>query len=98
MLCGLHCSSQLSTMLNNIVTLDSGSSGLNKIVQYCYTRFRLKWAQQYCSILLTTVNYNVGRTTLFNPVKQQAHNFYINTFTPVNNTCHMKTCHIKFVA
>jgi hypothetical protein len=32
-------------------------------------------AQQYCSILLTSVN-NVGRTTLFNPVKQQAHNFY----------------------
>jgi hypothetical protein len=32
-------------------------------------------AQQYCSILLTSVN-NVGRATLFNPVEQQAHNFY----------------------
>ena len=51
MLCGPHCS-QLSTILNNIATPNSGST-----------------------ILLTSVN-NVGRTTLFNPVKQQAHNFY----------------------
>jgi hypothetical protein len=34
--------------------------------------------QEYCSMLLTSVN-NVGRTTLFNPVKQQAHNFYACT-------------------
>ena len=30
---------------------------------------------QYCSILLTAVN-NLDGTTLFNPLKQQAHNFY----------------------
>ena len=30
--------------------------------------------QQYCSMLLTTVN-NVGSTTLFNPVELQAHDF-----------------------
>jgi ABC-type thiamine transport system ATPase subunit len=47
----------LFTVVNNIVTPDSGS------------------------ILLTSVN-NVGRTTLFNPVKQQAH-----SFTRVSSAC-----------
>jgi hypothetical protein len=57
MLCGPHCS-QLPTMLNNIVTPDSGSRILFNIVDK-----------------LASVN-NVGSTTLFNPVKQGAHNFY----------------------
>jgi hypothetical protein len=35
-------------------------------------------AQQYCSILLTSVN-NVGSKTLFNPVKQRAQRFYACT-------------------
>jgi hypothetical protein len=35
-------------------------------------------AQQYCSILLTSVN-NVGSKTLFNPVKQQSQHFYVCT-------------------
>ena len=50
----------LSTMLNNIVTADSGST------------------------ILFNVN-NVGRTTLFNLVKQQAHNFYAGRFENFTN-------------
>jgi hypothetical protein len=42
-------------------------------------------AQQYCSLLLTSVN-NVSRTTLFNPVKQRAHNFYACTASNVSDS------------
>ena len=38
--------------------------------------------QQYCSMLLTTIN-NVGSTTLFNPVELQAHDFLPCKFLPL---------------
>ena len=42
--------------------------------QWLTTLLHAIQSQQYCSMLLTTVN-NVGSTTLFNPVELQAHDF-----------------------
>jgi hypothetical protein len=47
---------------------------VNNIEQYCTILLHLIQAQQYCSILLTSMN-NVGSKTLFNPVKQRAQRF-----------------------
>jgi hypothetical protein len=62
----------MKTGLNNVLRPPLFTV-VNNIEQYCY--IRPIQAQQYCSIVLTSVN-NVGRKTLFNPVKQRAHIFY----------------------
>jgi hypothetical protein len=50
MFCCPHCS-QLSTILNNIVTPDSGSTILFNIVDKCEQR---TWAAKHCPVLLST--------------------------------------------
>ena len=57
----------MKTGFNNVVR-PTLFTVVNNIEQYCYTRFRL-------NNIVQCVN-NVGRTTLFNPVEQRAHNFY----------------------
>ena len=47
---------------------------INSCQQYCSALLHLIRTQQYCFILLTTVN-NVGSTTLFNLVVRQAQSF-----------------------
>ena len=56
---------------------------VNNGEQHCYTAHAIQ-PQQYCSMLLTTVN-NVGSTTLFNPVELQAHDLLPCTQQKMNN-------------
>ena len=52
--------------------------------QWLTTLLHAIQSQQYCSMLLTTVN-NMGSTTLFNPVEMQAHDFLPSTQQKMNN-------------
>jgi hypothetical protein len=66
------------TQLNQVVAILM-KTGLNNVVRPTLFTVVVNNIQQHCYTWLLTSVYNVGRTTLFNPVKQRAHNFYACT-------------------
>jgi hypothetical protein len=74
----------MKTGLNNVLLHDI----VHSCQQYWTILLHPIKAQQYCSILLTSVN-NVGSKTLFNPVKQRAQRFYACKQRRFTNLIHM---------